>query len=207
GVHHSSGPARDSREHAAMDLRAWIRAEHASVATRLDQAVVAHVPPERWKERADGGGASIAWLLFHMAWHQDLAVSVALRGEGPMLAGRRVELGLEGVEVWAGLGEAEQVEVTERLDIVALRTYAEAVHQSTQGWLAIADLAVLDDVPDSSPRITELAGVTTTAVPWLHSMWRDKPGAFFVQWEATGHPLSHLGEMISVRGRLGLSPF
>jgi hypothetical protein len=38
-------------------------------------------------------------------------------------------------------------------------------------------------------------------------MWDGKPTAWFVQWEAVGHVQGHLGEMISVRSRLGLSPF
>ena len=49
--------------------------------------------------------------------------------------------------------------------------------------------------------------MTEAAVPWLYAMWRDKPGAWFVQWEAIGHVQGHVGEMISVRSRLGLSPF
>jgi hypothetical protein len=38
-------------------------------------------------------------------------------------------------------------------------------------------------------------------------MWAGQPVSFFVQWEVVGHRLNHLGEMIAVRGRLGLSPF
>ncbi len=38
-------------------------------------------------------------------------------------------------------------------------------------------------------------------------MWEGKPASFFVSWEDIGHGLNHLGEMVSVRNRLGLSPF
>jgi hypothetical protein len=62
-------------------------------------------------------------------------------------------------------------------------------------------------VPPTGTRIAELAGVTPEAVPWLHSMWTGKPNAWFLQWEAIGHRQGHLGEMVSVRSRLGLSPF
>jgi len=190
-----------------MDLRTWIRDEHAAVATRFEQAIVGFVSPDRWPERADGGGASIAWLLFHLSWHQDLAVNTAVRGMTPLLNHHRSALGLDGVDPWAGLGEAEQPEVTALLPLDSLRHYAAEVHTTTQAWLDVVDLAELDALPPTGERIEELAGVTESAVPWLHGMWRAKPGAFFVQWEATGHPLSHVGEMISVRGRLGLSPF
>ena len=55
--------------------------------------------------------------------------------------------------------------------------------------------------------MADLAGVTREAVPWLHAMWQGKPGGWFVQWEAIGHVQGHVGEMVSVRNRLGLSPF
>ncbi len=51
------------------------------------------------------------------------------------------------------------------------------------------------------------AGIAESKVPWLYSMWSDQPTAFYVRWEATGHRLQHVGEMVSVRNRLGLSPF
>ena len=44
-------------------------------------------------------------------------------------------------------------------------------------------------------------------MPWLYRMWEDKPVSWFVQWEAIGHRVNHVGEMVSVRNRLGLSPF
>ena len=44
-------------------------------------------------------------------------------------------------------------------------------------------------------------------MPWLYAMWSAKPASWFVQWEAIGHRVNHLGEMVSVRNRLGLSPF
>ena len=42
---------------------------------------------------------------------------------------------------------------------------------------------------------------------WLYAMWEGKPAAFFVSWEAIGHGVSHLGELIATRNRMGLSPF
>ena len=64
-------------------------------------------------ERAGDGGASIAWLLFHLTYHEDLAVSTAvLGGAAAARRRRRHQLGLDGVEPHDGLGEAEQPEVT-----------------------------------------------------------------------------------------------
>lgn len=189
----------------AMDLRAWILDDLEGLGQRFDDAIAGHVPLDRWREQA-GGGASIAALLFHTTWHADLALNVAVRDGAPLLETWRPALGLTGAAPHVGLGEAEDRALTARLDLEALRAYAAEVHAGSLTWLDDADLAVLDEVPPTSRRI-EAAGVAEAEVPWLHRMWSAKPGAFFVQWEVVGHRQAHLGEMTSVRGRLGLSPF
>ena len=52
-----------------------------------------------------------------------------------------------------------------------------------------------------------LGGIALDQAPWLHAMWDGKPAAWFVQWELIGHAQGHVGEMVSVRDRLGLRPF
>jgi hypothetical protein len=190
-----------------MELRKWITAEHDGLRTRFDQSIAVHVPADRWRERAGAGGSSIAWLVLHTAWHEDLAMRAAVQGADPLMATWRADLGLEKVPPAGGLGESEQDDITAAVDLDALRAYAGAVHDETSGWLGAADLGALDDVPPAGARIADLADVTPDAVPWLHSMWDGKPAAWFLQWEAVGHVQGHLGEMISVRSRLGLSPF
>ena len=190
-----------------MDLRAWIGAEHDGLADRFGHAIAAHVPPSRWRERAGDGGSSIGWLVLHTAWHEDLAIATAVRATEPLLATWRADIGLAGVAPAGGLGEGEDPAITAALDLDALPVYATEVHRATARWLAGADLDALDDVPPAGARIADLAGVTADAVPWLHSMWAGKPASWFLQWEAVGHRQGHLGEMVSVRARLGLSPF
>ena len=92
------------RESSRVDLRHWILTDHASTATRFEQAIGAHVPVERWKERAGGDGASIAWLLFHLSYHQDLALNSVVLGRPPLLADHRDGLGLAGTRPTTGSG-------------------------------------------------------------------------------------------------------
>ena len=67
-----------------MDLRAWLLDAHADLSGRLTNSVVRLVPPERWTEQADGGGSSIAWLMLHLARHQDLALNTVIRNHVPL---------------------------------------------------------------------------------------------------------------------------
>jgi DinB superfamily len=189
-----------------MDLRQWILDEHAAVMARFEQSIEAQVPLERWPDPAGTGGASIAWLAFHTAYHQDLAVNAVLGDRPTVLAEQRTGLGVADAPPELGLGEAEQPELTTALDLAALTRYVHTVHDRTAAWLATLDPAALS-VPAAGPERLAVAGVAEAAVPWLYRMWADKPVSWFVQWEAIGHRVNHVGEMVSVRNRLGLSPF
>ena len=51
------------------------------------------------------------------------------------------------------------------------------------------------------------ADLSSHDVGWLHRMWSDKPVWWLLQWPVIGHGHAHVGEAISVRNRMGLSPF
>ncbi len=189
-----------------MDLRSWITAEHDAALARFESSVVAAVPLERWTDPVGAGGSSIAYLAFHTAYHEDLAVSAVLGRTTPVVATWRDDLGLATTASEAGLGETEQPELTEALDLARLVAYVRAVHATGARIIETVDFgATLPD--DAGPVGLAGAGIDEAAVPWLHSLWRAKPASWFVQWEAIGHRVNHLGEMVSVRNRLGLSPF
>jgi hypothetical protein len=181
--------------------------EHRGVWSRLHDGVVARVPTPRWTEHADDGGSCISFLLFHTTVHADYAVRAVVRGAEPLLVSWRHRLGLDAIAPDRGVGEAEDAGVVAALDAEALLHYAQAVHADTQAWLAEADLGRFDDVPPASQRLSRYGGVDPEALGWLRTMWADKAVWWHVQWEGTGHLLNHVGEMVAVRNRMGLSPF
>lgn len=190
-------------------LRAWISNEHADLLTRFEQTVGAHVPLDFWRQPAGSGGASIAWLVYHATLHADLAVNAVLRGEATVISRARRRLGVGGYSLAFGLGEAEVPELTTALDLDALGDYLDTVHAGIQAWIEAAPgvtFAELEAPADGPGALTRI-GVAEAEAPWLHRMWAGQPASFFLRWEAIGHRLNHLGEMVSVRNRLGLSPF
>ncbi len=191
-----------------MDLTEWLVADLAAVRARWSNAIAAHVPEDRWIERADGGGSSIAALLLHVAVHQDLAGRSAIRGLPPLFTDRAEALGLgPSTTPLASLQEAEDPTVTGSLDLAAVQAYASAVHAESVATITGLDPGDLDTVVPASARLAELAGVGYDDAPWLHAMWEGKPAAWFVRWELIGHAQGHVGEMVSVRDRLGYRPF
>ena len=208
-----------------MDLREWIANDHAFVLARFSSAIVAHIPAEHWKANpgSDNAGTerpgsregtasvdapSIAWLLFHTTYHQDLALNTAIRNHEPLLAGHRDRLGLGHVPPEAGLTEAEDRQVTDALDLSQLDDYVRAVNARTAEWIDNLSTMALDSIPSSSYRLEHKAGIPADGeLSWLHAMWHGKAVSWLVQWECIGHGHAHVGEMVGIRNRLGFSPF
>ncbi len=189
-----------------MDLRDWILADHELLGTRLAGQVLDHVPPERQRELVDGGGSSITFLLWHLARHHDLAINGVVRGLDLVLEQWRARLGAHSLGPSAGLAEAEDRGITDQLDPEAVIAYQQAVATRTASWLSEVDLATLETVPDAGAALAS-AGIGEAELSWLYAMWEAKPVSFFVRWEDVGHGVTHVGEMVSIRNRMGLSPF
>jgi hypothetical protein len=105
------------------------------------------------------------------------------------------------------MGEAEVEGLADAIDPVSLLSYVRDVHARTAAWLEGVDLGLLDAIADGSYGLSELVGIGRDNADWLHDMWTGKPAGWFVQWECIGHGYTHVGEMVSVRNRMGFSPF
>ena len=150
-----------------MDLRQWIITEHDGVRARFAQSVRDVVPVERWKERPGDGGSSIAYLVFHAASHQDVALWSVIDGRTPLRVEWAARLGLGGVPADQGLGETEVFDLTDALELAHLDAYADAVTARGRLILEQLDVDSLDAVPDAAKRLDELAGVAEEAAPGL----------------------------------------
>ena len=190
-----------------MDLRTWLLDSHADLRAKIDGAVVRQVPTERWAEQVDGGGSSIAWLLLHLARHHDLALTTVVRDHAPLYLAHRAHLGLDGTAPGAGLTERDDHAISAAVDPQALVAYVDAVFDASHEWLDHLSLMALDITPDVARRLERRAHLPTDEFDWLYGMWSGKTIAWFVQWPVLGHGNAHLGEAISVRNRMGLSPF
>ena len=188
-----------------MDLRDWIIGDLKSLRAKLDGGVLGLIPPERRRERADGGGIAPIYVLWHLARHHDVAVNGVLRGASEVVEGWTDRLGIDE-DLWRGLAEGEDTELVGLLEPTAVGAYLLDVIGATAGWLADRGLPQMDQRPDAAAAL-EAIGTPPDRFDWLYSMWDGKPAAWFLQWSAVGHGFNHLGELVSIRNRLGLSPF
>jgi hypothetical protein len=190
-----------------MDLRTWLLDSHADLRSKLAGSVMRQVPADRWAEQADGGGSSIAWLLLHLARHHDLALTTVIRDHDPLYLAHRAPLGLEGTPAGVGLTEREDRAISLAVDPAALDGYVNAVFDASHDWLDRLSMMALDITPDVARRLEHRGLLPADEFDWLYGMWSGRTIGWFVQWPVIGHGNAHLGEAISVRNRLGLSPF
>lgn len=190
-----------------MDLIAWIRSDLDALDARLQGGVVRQVPPDRWGEQADGGGSTLHHLLFHLTRHHDLAVATVIGDRPPLFLEHRRALGLDDLPITVGVAEAEDRDATGGIVHDALLAYAAATVDHTRAWLDRIGTLALDTTPPASHRLATLAEIPTDHYGWLHEMWAGKPVSWFLQWPVIGHGNAHVGEMVSIRNRMGLSPF
>jgi hypothetical protein len=190
-----------------VNVHTWIANDLQSVRDKLSDSVLSVVPKQRWVEHADDGGSSIAHLVLHIARHHDLALTTAIRDRPPTFFEHRDALGLAGAPASAGLPEREDSLLTALVPLEPLVQYFDTVFATTDSWLDHVGSMMLDTVPDCDRRLTELADLSADEVGWLHRMWNDKPVWWLLQWPIVGHGHAHVGEAISIRNRMGLSPF
>lgn len=188
-----------------MDIRSWIIGDLESLGNRLSNTIFSVIPASRMTERVDNGGVVATYVAWHTARHHDIAVNGVLRGTDEVLDNWAARIGIDG-DTWRGLAEMEDLDLIPQLDPAAVTGYLLAVISNTRSWAADADLSVLDTVPDSGAALRRI-GTPTDRFDWLYAMWDGKPAPFFLSWEAIGHGYSHLGELTSIRNRMGLSPF
>lgn len=193
-----------------MELRTWIVGDLVSLRQRLSGGVLERIPFDRRAERVDGGGIAPTYILWHVARHHDVAVNRILRQVDEEVHRWTDRLGVAD-DLWRGLAEGEDGELVDALDPEAVEGYTLAVLDGTRSWLDTADLGLLDHPPGDPGLDTDAAladlGAPDDRMGWLYDMWRGKPASFFLSWEAVGHGYNHLGELTSIRNRMGLSPF
>ncbi len=188
-----------------MDLGQWIVNDLRTLASRLEGGVLGLIPPERLRERADNGGIASIYVLWHLARHHDVAINGVIRNTAAVVENWTDRLGI-GTDLWRGLAEAEDTDLVDILDPEAVGGYTLNVITSTANWLESNGIPDLVATPDTTAALQAI-NTPEDRFGWLYKMWEGQTTAWFLQWSAVGHGMNHLGELISIRNRLGLSPF
>lgn len=187
-------------------LRRWIVDDLTSARARLAGGVIDMIPSDEMTVLADDGGVPASYVLWHLARHHDVAVNGVLRDRDQVVVDHVDALGVQD-RLYRGLAEGADTDLVAILDPGAVAAYALATLDDTIDWVATeASLDDLDDVPDGTRALAAL-GAPEDDFDWLYRMWSDKPRRWFLSWSAIGHVVTHTGELVGIRNRLGHNPF
>jgi DinB superfamily len=151
---------------------------------------------------------SIAWLLWHAARVEDLAMNrfVADRPQVLVDGNWTGRLGIERRDTGPGMTGAEVEDLSRRIDLTALRGYWNAVAANTTdlvGGLNPADLDVVVD-PDRVRRIVADEAALIPAGAWVGDFWAgNRNRGWFLLQTALLHPYGHLFDAMAIKGVLG----
>jgi hypothetical protein len=147
---------------------------------------------------------SIAWLLWHMARYEDVAVNVVLRGVEEVFdrEGWKTRLGVRDRQVGTGDTPADVRLFNEKIDVATLRDYRAAVARETRSWMAELDLGTLGETVtrEDVHRAVQQETFRDSAA-WVIEYWQQGwTQGEFLSWLTTGHNFYHLGEARVTRG-------
>ncbi len=180
---------------AAMNADGWWKAA----------AIYADLPGEQVRCRPTPQHNSIAWLLWHMARCEDVAVNTLLRGRDEVLDRDDwlPQLGLTSRHIGTGATFAEVDAISQTVDLAALRAYWVAVGQETQAWASTLDFDTLRKIVTAEEVQRAIAkGDLGEQAAWVGPFWVNSAWTYatFLFWLTIEHNWFHLGETWVIRG-------
>lgn len=188
-----------------MDLIRWIRGQHRGVRRVFENNIHSALSADQMRERPDGVGNSVVWLMWHMARTEDAIVNAVIceRDQILLTDGWTERLGVESTLIGTGLGEEEVEDISKRIDVDSVNEYWKTVADESSEWLKTMDEETLERIPEwrleEAPPI--IAGVENAAAA---SFWSGRTVGFLFGGTVISHGYIHIGEMQSIVGRLGV---
>lgn len=202
-----------------MDALAFFLVQHA----RLHFADVGEERPpaervfggltdEQLRLRPGKGFNSLAWLLWHTARTEDVAVNVVVGNRRQVFDNGWAErLKVPRRDIGTGMTEAEVAELSAGIDIGALKGYRSAVGRRTREVAAALPAAAWQEIigaADIERAVSQ--GAFGSAAGWVAGAWQGQSRATRLGASAIAHNAMHLGEAVTIRGQggfpVGLQP-
>ena len=144
---------------------------------------------------------SLAWLMFHIARAEDVFVNALLAGRPQVFDEACAKrLGITRRDFGFGMTSAEVSELTQQVDIAALREYRDAVGHRTreivggfkpQDWQGTIEAQAVE-------RAAADGSLGRAAEPFVKNM-PSRPRAAVLSAIALMHSAGHMGEAVTVR--------
>ena len=196
-------------EHARAHSRAMASANgSANGDVSFEDVIFGGLTDEQLRRRPQPGINSLAWLLWHMARSEDMAVNILIAGQPQLIeeGGWMEKLGLSRVDIGTGMSDDEVSAFTATVDIDAIRSYRAAVGRRTREVVSALRPEQLEEAIDGQYLERAFAeGAIGPGGEWLRGFIRGKTTEFILCHVGTRHNFIHIGEAMCVRGLLGVA--
>jgi hypothetical protein len=165
------------------------------------------LPDDDMRRRPQPGTNSLAWLLWHMARGEDMAVNVLVAGRPQVIEGDGwlERLGLARVDIGTGMNDDEVEAFTASVDVDAIRSYRTAVGARTREVVtALPPERFAAPVDAALLRRAFAEGAIAPEGGWLRGFLQGKTNEFVLCHAALRHNFMHIGEAMCVRSLLGV---
>ena len=172
----------------------------------LVEGLLTSLPEAQLRGRPHPGVNTIAWLLWHSARIEDLAVNRFLADSPQVLDEWRDRLGVARVDVGTGMTDAEVDEFSARIDLTALRGYWDAVTARTLGLTGSLRSSELEAVVPGArvKSVVHAEKAVAPGVEWLTEFWAGgRTRAWMLAQTALLHPYGHYYEARVTAGLWG----
>jgi hypothetical protein len=171
----------------------------------LAERILNKVTDDQMRFRPAKGLNSVAWLLWHMARTEDVAVNLVVTdGRQVLDDGWTTRLNVPRRDIGTGMTENEVADLTARVDLVAVRAYRDAVGRRTREVAAALPATAWDEAVGSGDlRRAQQQGAFGAVAELIAQEWQDKPRAVRLGATAVGHNAMHLGEAVTILSQAG----
>jgi len=190
-----------------MDAISFLLLRYGDIHGSLIDGLFSRLPEPHLRGRPHPGVNTVAWLLWHSARIEDVALNRFLADRPQVLdAGWLERLAVPRRDVGTGMKEAEVDELSARIDLQALKGYWDAVTARTLEVIETlrgSDLEAL--VPGERVRSVVLSeGVVAPSAEWLTEFWAGgRSRAWVLAQTALLHPNGHYYEARVAAGLWG----
>jgi hypothetical protein len=189
-----------------MDAVGFFLTRYAEVHKGLVDGFFGSLSEAQLRARPHPGVNTVAWLLWHSARIEDVALNRFLSDRQQVLGDWLERLKVPRRDVGTGMSDAEVDELSTRLDLEALRGYLEAVTSRT--LVVVETLRGSDlEAPVPGERVRNVVlseGVVAPGAEWLTEFWAGgRSRAWTLAQTALLHPYGHYYEARVAAGLLG----
>lgn len=192
-----------------MDARDLFLAQHAAVQSAAvggnkmstAERTFGGLTNEQMRARPREDLNSLAWLMWHVARAEDIFVNTVLAGRAQVFDDAWLKrLAITRRDFGIGMSKPEVAELTEQIDVGALREYRDAVGRRTreivggfrdEDWQGETQAAALERAAGE--------GALGTGGATLVKVFSGRPRAAVLSGLALFHPTGHMGEAVTVR--------